>query len=45
MSLGLLNSLATFQATFDLFRPLLQKFLPVFFDDILIYSKSWVEHL
>ena len=29
----------------DLFRPYLRKFILVFFDDILVYSKTWAEHM
>ncbi|KAI4334671.1 hypothetical protein L6164_013388 [Bauhinia variegata] len=29
----------------DIFRPYLSKFILVFFDDILIYNRSWEEHL
>jgi hypothetical protein len=29
----------------DVLRPYLRKFVLVFFDDILIYSASWAEHL
>ena len=29
----------------DVLRPYLQRFVLVFFDDILIYSSSWAEHL
>lgn len=48
MSLGLTNTPAMFQATMnDLFnfRPYLQKFVLVFFYDILVYSKLRVEYL
>ena len=29
----------------DIFRPFTNYFLVVYLDDILIFSKSWVEHL
>jgi len=29
----------------DVLRPFLHRFVLVFFDDILIYSKSWADHL
>ncbi|CAM8925247.1 unnamed protein product [Rhodiola kirilowii] len=46
MSFGLSNAPSTFQAAMnDLFRPYLRKYVLVFFDDILVYSKSWRDHI
>ena len=41
-----MNALATFEAVIsDLFSLFLRKFVLVFFDDILVYSKTWEQHL
>jgi hypothetical protein len=46
MPFGLTNAPSTFQALMnDVLRSFIRKFVLVFFDNILVFSRSWSKHL
>lgn len=45
MSFGLFNVFSTFIQMNDVFKPFIDKFIIIYYDDIIVYNKDKEEHL